>query len=142
MAIPFLQRGGAPEPGSPQLAPGRLELVITIVEKGKAGFYADLIQGFEANMQLILPAKGTASLALLQLLGLSDYEQAAILSVVRYERLETLMETLEQKFRSIKGGKGVSMAIPFSSLIGTAIYGFLSNDKRTVRGEQHERANA
>ena len=104
------------------------------MEKGKAGFYADLIQGFEANIQLILPAKGTASLALLQLLGLSDYEQAAILSVVRYERLEALMETLEQKFRSIKGGKGVSMAIPFSSLIGTAIYGFLSNDKRTVRG--------
>lgn len=133
MAIPFLQRSPASETEQRQVAPDRLELVITIVEKGKAGYYADLIQGFDVNMQLFLAAKGTANAAILQYLGLSDYEQTAILSVVRADRLEDLMRTLEGKFRSIKGGKGVSMAVPFSSMIGTALYGFLSNDTRTVR---------
>ena len=41
---------------------------------------------------------------------------------------------LEEKFKTIKGGKGIAYTIPLSSLIGKLIFGFLSNN-RTVQEE-------
>ena len=113
------------------VSPSRLELLITICEKGKAGFYADLIQSFGCNIQFTSSAMGTADTAILRMLGLSQYEQSAIFSIVREDKTDEIMETLESKFRSIKGGKGIAMTVPFSSVIGKTVFGFLSNDRRT-----------
>ena len=55
--------------------------------------------------------------------------------MVREDQLEALTETLGQKFRSIKDGEGVAAAIPFTSMIGTLLFGFLSNDRRAVKEE-------
>ena len=38
----------------------RLELMITVVNRNKAEFFADLIQSFSVNMQLLAGAQGTA----------------------------------------------------------------------------------
>ena len=118
------------------VSPHKLELLITVVQRKKASFYIDLIQSFDANMQLSIPAQGTADREILRYLGLTDTDKTAIFSVVREDRLEALTETLEQKFRSIKDGEGVAAAIPFTSMIGTLLFGFLSNDRRTVREEK------
>ena len=42
------------------LAPHKLKLLFTVVDRRKAEFYIDLLQSFEVNMQLTLVAKGTA----------------------------------------------------------------------------------
>ena len=118
------------------VSPHKLELLITVVQRKKASFYIDLIQSFDANMQLSIPAQGTADREILRYLGLTDTDKTAIFSVVREDRLEALTETLEQKFRSIKDGEGVAAAIPFTSMIGTLLFGFLSNDSRTVKEEK------
>ena len=44
------------------------------------------------------------------------------------------MNTLEDKFATIKNGKGVAFAVPLSSVIGVNLYRFLSNN-RLGRGE-------
>jgi hypothetical protein len=118
------------------VSPHKLELLITVVQRKKASYYIDLIQSFDANMQVSIPAQGTADREILRYLGLTDTDKTAIFSVVREDRLEALTETLEQKFRSIKDGEGVAAAIPFTSMIGTLLFGFLSNDRRTVREEK------
>ena len=41
------------------------------------------------------------------------------------------MNTLEYKFATIKNGKGVSFAVPLSSVIGVNLYRFFS-DRREV----------
>ena len=117
------------------VSPVRLELLITVVPRNKAGYYMDLIQSFDANMQLSLPAQGTADREILRYLGLTDTDKTAIFSVVRDDQLDALTETLEQKFRSIKNGDGIAAAIPFTSMIGTLLFGFLSNDRRAVKEE-------
>ena len=117
------------------VSPVRLELLITVVPRNKAGYYMDLIQSFDANMQLSLPAQGTADREILRYLGLTDTDKTAIFSVVREDQLDALTETLEQKFRSIKNGDGIAAAIPFTSMIGTLLFGFLSNDRRAVKEE-------
>ena len=115
-------------------APIKLELLITIVEKNKAEFYADLIQSYEVNFQFIMSAHGTAKADILDYLGIVDTDKAVIFSVLRSEKLDDLTYMLGQKFRSIRGGKGVSVSIPFSSMIGTSVYAFLCNATNTVNG--------
>ena len=115
------------------LAPIALELVIAIVEKSKTPFYVDLLQSLGSNMQVVTGAKGTADVRILDMLGLVNHEQNAIFSVVRSDRLEETMDALEDRFRNLKNGKGIAMAVPLSSTIGTTVYGFLTGDERMVK---------
>ena len=111
--------------GKQPLAPHKLVLLITVVPRARAEFYVDLLQGFEVNMQMEVSAFGTArkGFGLLE----SDLEKQVIFSVIRDDMLNTAVATLEDKFATIRGGKGVSFAIPFTSIIGVASYQFLSN---------------
>jgi hypothetical protein len=46
------------------------------------------------------------------------------------------MQTLKEKFETVRGGKGIAYTIPLSSVAGVAIYQFLSNNRRTVGKEK------
>ena len=107
------------------LAPHKLILLITVVPRAKADFYVDLLQAFEVNMQMEVSAFGTArkGFGLLE----TDLEKQVIFSVIRDDKLDSAVATLEDKFATIRGGKGVTFAVPFTSIIGVASYQFLSN---------------
>ncbi|MBQ4382682.1 MAG: hypothetical protein II794_08105 [Oscillospiraceae bacterium] len=115
-----------------EVAPVKLELIITVCEKGKAGFYMDLLETMGANLQLSLGAKGTASREILQYLGLAEYQQSCILSLVRKDRLEDIMEALDKRFRTLRGGAGIALAIPLESIIGKISYSFLADERREM----------
>ena len=108
-------------------APDKLMLLFTVVSKEKTEFYQDLISGFEVNMQMVLSAHGTLPANKLALLGLNDSEKSVIISVIKRERIPAVTEVLEEKFRTVKGGKGIAYTVPMNSVIGVAIYQFLSN---------------
>ena len=111
-------------------SPHKLKLLITVVNSGKAEFYADLLQSLEVNMQLSLMAKGTASSETLGLLGLSETGRAVLISVIREDRAGEALALLEEKFRTIKNGKGIAYTVPLTSAVGVAIYRFLSNTRQ------------
>ena len=111
----------------------KLKLLVTIVARKKAEYYTDLIQSFDVNMQMVALAEGTASAKMMGLLGLSDTDKAVIFSVIQENKIPDAMNTLEEKFQTIKDGKGIAWTIPLTSVIGTLIYGFLSNNKMTVK---------
>lgn len=111
----------------------KLKLLITIIARKKAEYYADLIQSFDVNMQMIVMAEGTANAKMLGLLGFLDTEKAVILSVIQESKIPDALNTLEEKFQTIRDGKGVACTVPLTSVIGTLIYGFLSNNKMTVK---------
>ena len=112
---------------SPNLAPKKLLMLITVINREKAEFYADFIQSFEVNMQLTLTAKGTANSETLSLLGLNDTEKSVIISVINEEKAHKALVALEDKFRTIKNGKGIAYTVPMTGTIGVAIYQFLAN---------------
>ena len=118
------------------LAPQKLKLLFTVVNRKKAEFYADFLQSFEVNMQLTLAARGTASSETLSLLGITDTEKSVIISIIKEEKAPVALKALEEKFRTIKNGKGIAYTIPLSSVIGAAIYAFLSNNQNALKGEQ------
>ncbi|MDE5990962.1 MAG: hypothetical protein K2H36_05205, partial [Clostridia bacterium] len=76
---------------------------------------------------------GTANANILGLLGLSDSDKAVIFGVIQESKVPDAMSTLERKFQTIRDGKGVAFTVPLTSVIGTLIYGFLSNNKMTVK---------
>ena len=111
----------------------KLKLLVTVVERPKGEFYLDVISQFDVNYQMVLGGLGTAHSELVELLGLEP-QKAVVLSVVREDLVEDVMRTLEDKFKIIKNGKGISFAIPLSSVIGVNMYQFLS-DNRQGRGK-------
>ena len=111
----------------------KLKLLFTVVDRNKGEFYLDVISQFSVNCQLILPGMGTASSDIVELLGL-NLHKAVVLSVVREDMVDTVLNTLEDKFATIKNGKGIAFAVPLSSVIGVNMYQFLS-DNRMKKGE-------
>lgn len=110
----------------------KLKLLFTVVDRNKGEFYLDVISQFNVNCQMALAGQGTARSELVELLGLEPHK-VVILSVVREDLVDEIMNCLEDKFRTIRNGKGVSFAVPLSSVIGVNLYQFLS-DNRMGRG--------
>lgn len=111
----------------------KLKLLFTVVDRAKGEFYLDVISQFNVNCQLVLPGTGTAASELVELLGL-NLQKSVVVSVVREDLVSEIMNTLEDKFSTIKNGKGIAFAVPLSSVIGVNMYQFLS-DNRMKRGE-------
>ena len=111
----------------------KLKLLFTVVDRPKGEFYLDVLSQFDVNFQMALGGLGTANSELLELLGLESHK-VVILSVVREDLVDGIMNCLEDKFRTVRNGKGISFAVPLASVIGVNLYQFLS-DNRMGRGE-------
>ena len=107
----------------------KLKLLVTVVDRSKGEFYLDVLSQYEVNCQMLLQGTGTAQSELLDALGLTPHK-AVILSVIRENRTDTIMQVLEDKYATIKNGKGIAFAVPMSSVIGVNMYQFLSNNKQ------------
>ncbi len=114
----------------------RLELLITTVNRNKGDYYADLIQSFDVNMQVLALAEGTANAGMLGLLGISDSSKTVIFSIIQESKIADAMYVLEEKFKTIKGGKGIAFTVPLTSVIGKLFFNFLSNNKAAVKEEK------
>ena len=111
----------------------KLKLLFTVVDRPKAEFYLDVLSQFEVNCQIVTGGLGTVKSELIDLLGLNIHK-AVILSVIREDMTDEIIKCLEDKFATIKNGKGIAFAVPLSSVIGVNNYQFLSNN-RPKKGE-------
>ena len=112
----------------------KLKLLFTVVDRRKGEFYLDVLGQFDVNFQMALGGLGTANSELLELLGLEPHK-VVILSVVREDLVDNLLNRLEDKFATIRKGKGIAFAVPMSSVIGVNLYQFMSNN-RLKKGDQ------
>lgn len=131
---PAVPRQTAPtkrKPAAPrQPAPPKLKLLVTVVDREKAELYTALLQSFEVNFQLAMAANGTANTEMLRVLGLTESKKAVIFSVIREDQAGAALRFLEEKFQTIKNGKGIAYTVPMTGTIGVAIYQFLSNSRK------------
>lgn len=106
----------------------KLKVLFTVVDRPKSEFYLDVISQFEVNCQMVTAGKGTATSELVDMLGLNN-QKAVIISMVREDMVDPIMKCLEEKFATIRNGKGIAFAIPMSGVIGVNMYQFLSNNR-------------
>ena len=107
----------------------KLKVLITIINRRKTDYFMDLIQSFDCNMQSVVRAEGTVDSNIMSILGLTSKDKSVIFSIINEAKEEELLSTLEDKFNTIRDGKGVAVTIPLSSVIGVQIYKFLSNTR-------------
>ena len=107
----------------------KLKLLFTVVDRTKGEFYTDVLSQYEVNCQMVLTGKGTANSDLVEMLGL-NINKAVIVSVVREDMVDPIMKCMEEKFETIRNGKGICFAVPLSSVIGVNMYQFLSNNRQ------------
>lgn len=117
-------------------APQRLKLLITVVNREKVEFYTDLIQSFEVNMQFSSVASGTATSDILHMMGLEESQKGVIFSIVREDKAPAILQALEERFATIKRGKGIAYTVPLSGMIGVSMYQFLCNNRTARRGKE------
>lgn len=118
--------------GHSRVSMNKLEVLLTVVSRGKADFFMDHIQSFGVNMQLVMFGQGTAPREISTAMGLTDSDRAVIVSVIGEDRLPAALESLEEKFNTIPGGKGIAYSIPMASIIGKSIFNFLSDNRDAV----------
>ena len=107
----------------------RLKLLVTIVNRKKTEFYLDYLTSLGVNFQTSVAGKGTATSDTMYLLGLDDLDKGVIFSAIREDLVPTALQGLEEKFHTIRNGKGIAFVIPMSSVIGVAIYRFLCDHR-------------
>ena len=107
----------------------KLKLLITVVDRAKAEFYLDVLGQFEVNFQMVTGGKGTAHSDIVEMLGLNIHK-AVIMSVIREDMAEPIIKCLEEKFKTVRNGKGIAFAVPLTGVIGVNMYQFLSNNKQ------------
>ena len=117
------------------IAPERLMLLVTVVQKGKGTFFADLLQTYDVNLQVSFTGTGTARQDLIEFLGLKDNRRTVLFSIVREEKLDAILEALESRFYSVNGKTGIAFAIPLSSVSVKMSYGFMSKYRQIATGE-------
>ena len=106
----------------------KLKLLFTVVDRNKGEFYLDVLSQYDVNFQTVVNGAGTARSEILDMLGLNN-NKAVVISVIREDMTDTIMKVLDEKFETIRNGKGVAFAVPLSSVIGVNIYRFLSNNQ-------------
>ena len=121
---------------SQNLAPDRLMLLVTVVQKGKGTFFSDYLQTFDANLQICVVGTGTARDDLVEFLGLKDNLRSVIFSIVREDRLDEIFQALEERFVTVNRNTGIAFTVPLSSVIGKLSYAFLSNERRLVKEDE------
>jgi hypothetical protein len=134
--MPLLKTKRQPKKTNPHADFKKLKLLITVVNRNKAEFFVDFLSGFEVNFQFATAGEGTAHSETLRLLGLENLDKTVIFSVIREDKAEEILHGLEDKFQRVRGGKGIAFTTPLSSVVGVAIYRFLSNNKIPVKEEK------
>ena len=117
-------------PGVPKIRDAgirKLKLLFVVVDRSKANFYLDMLEEYEINFQTVIYGSGTADTALLGAFS-GESDKALILSVVREDMVAPALRMLEEKFASVKNGKGIAFTVPFGSVMGVHSYCFLSNN--------------
>ncbi len=107
----------------------KLKILVTVVNRSKTEFFMDFLSQYEINFQTAVLGQGTAKSETLYMLGLEDSDKGVLFSVLKEENCAEALQGLEEKFHSIKDGKGIAFTIPMSSVVGVAIYRFLSNHR-------------
>ncbi len=108
-------------------APVKLKILVTIVPRNKNDVYISLFESFDVNYQSMIYAKGTAPTEVLDKLGLQSNDKVVILSAVREDRIQNMLNILEEKYFTKKSLRGVAFTLPMDSIIGVYLYQFLSN---------------
>ncbi len=106
----------------------RMDLVITIVSKGKGEAVLDVLKENKILQNTICHGHGTAPSSILEMLGLGATDKDIILSFVKAENSKKILAEISKKLDFAKPGHGIIFTVPLESIAGIMSFKFLTAD--------------
>lgn len=104
----------------------RLDMIFTIVSRGKGENVVDIIRENGIFQNLVCHGHGTAPSSILDMLGLGATEKDVVISLLRHEHSRELLDNISQKMEFAKPGHGISFVVPLQSVAGIMAFKFLT----------------
>lgn len=104
-----------------------LEMIMTIVPKGKGSHFLKLYDRVECSCQASMFGMGTADSMMLGLFGLADIEKDVILTLIKKSNKDKVFSILDNELDT--HGRGIAFSIPLSGVVGRTLYMFLTNQR-------------
>ena len=106
----------------------RMDLVITIVSRGKGETVLDVFRENKILQNTICHGHGTAPSSILEMLGLGATDKDIILSFVKAENSKKILSDVSKKLEFSKPGHGIAFTVPLESIAGIMSFKFLTAD--------------
>ena len=105
----------------------KLELLITIVPKGKKEVIIDLLEQFDVTAQASILGSGTVKKIANDDLYYFEKDKDIIFSIIREDMVKDAILRLEVKFVKFKSNQCSTFSVKLSSVIGVSNYLLFSN---------------
>ena len=106
----------------------RMDLVITIVSRGKGETVLDVFRENRILQNIICHGHGTAPSSILEMLGLGATDKDIVLSFIKAENSKKILSEVSRKLEFAKPGHGISFTVPLESIAGIMSFKFLTAD--------------
>ena len=106
----------------------RMDLVFTIVSKGKGESVLDVFRENNILQNTICHGHGIAPSSILEVLGLGATDKDIILSFVKAENSKKILAEISKKLDFSKPGHGIAFTVPLESVAGIMSFKFLTAD--------------
>lgn len=99
-------------------ASAAIHLVVTVVDRGRSEKVIAVCNEAGVPLHMVSLGHGTARTEMLDLLGLGETSKDIVLSLTQESNLHSLLDLLADRMKMRYPGKGISFAIPLSSVSG------------------------
>ena len=99
-----------------QTASAAIHLVVTVVDRGRSDKVIAVCDEAGVPLHMVSLGHGTARTEMLDLLGLGETSKDIVLSLTQESNLHSLLDLLADRMKMRYPGKGISFAIPLSSV--------------------------
>ena len=106
----------------------RMDLVFTIVSRGKGEAVLDVFRENRVLQNVICHGHGTAPSSILEVLGLGATDKDMVLSFVKAENSKKILSEISKTLEFSKPGHGIAFTVPLESIAGIMSFKMLTAD--------------
>lgn len=117
-------------------APQGVNLLVSIVDRGKGEGVVRLLERHGSLFHTILLGRGTARKAWLDYLGLGETEKDIVLSGVCHQKAPRILKYLMHAMQFDAPGRGIAFTLPVSSVSGRRALAYLAGNTKTTEQSQ------
>ena len=117
----------------------RLLFVTVVVRDGQRDAISEILFNNEAFICTCFHGRGTATSAMIEVMGIGELKKDVIISIVKEDRWPILKSELEARFGISALSKGIAYCCPIESVLGVSIYKMLSNTQFQEKASLKER---
>ena len=106
----------------------KIDVIFSIVSKGKGENVMDITRESGALVNLICHGRGPAPSSILEMLGLGATEKEVVLSFVKNKKSAEVLDKISKGLEFAKPGKGIAFTVPLQSVAGIMAFKFLTTE--------------